>query len=248
MEFLTMNDKRNIDAATDKLGRKKNIEQDYTLGSVIGQGGYGTVRLCMCKASGVKYACKTLSKENETVYQEVEIMRHPSDGHPGIVNLEAVYEEFYSFHLVIELCSGGDLLDHINNTGCPFSQHQSANILKQLVSVIKYCHQKGVVHGDIKLDNILLTLADFGLAVRFSNGINFIQLNFKCIKRTSMDFVLHRPDLHEALIEDVIPIQKLARNSWPETAVSHQLNDVPREESESYRITIGPFHDDLFFF
>ncbi|KAJ4960610.1 hypothetical protein NE237_020520 [Protea cynaroides] len=166
---------RNIDTVTDKLGNKKNIEQDYILGSVIGQGANGLVRLCMCKASGVKYACKTMSKGDKTVYQEVEIMRHLS-GHPGIVNLEAVYEDFYSFHLVMELCSGGDLLDHMNKMDGPYSEYLSANILKQLISVIKYCHQKGVVHRDIKPDNILLTssgkmkLADFGLAVKFSKG------------------------------------------------------------------------------
>ncbi|XP_042501985.1 serine/threonine-protein kinase PEPKR2 [Macadamia integrifolia] len=162
-----------IDAAT-QLGRKKKIEQEYVLGSAIGRGKFGSVRLCRSKASGAELACKTLPKGEETVHREVEIMQHLS-GHPGVVALKAVYEDSDSFHLVMELCSGGRLLDQMVKEG-RYSEHHAANIIKELILVIKYCHEMGVVHRDIKPENILLTaagkmkLADFGLAVRFSNG------------------------------------------------------------------------------
>ncbi|KAG0489421.1 hypothetical protein HPP92_008232 [Vanilla planifolia] len=57
-----------------------------------------------------------------------------------------------------------------------FSEQRAANLLRDLVLVIKYCHDMGVVHRDIKPENILLTvtgklkLADFGLAVRVASG------------------------------------------------------------------------------
>ncbi|KAF8377337.1 hypothetical protein HHK36_030714 [Tetracentron sinense] len=162
-----------IDAAT-RIGRKKKIEQEYVLGAAIGKGKFGSVRLCRCRASGAEFACKTLCKLEETVHREVEIMQHLS-GHPGVVTLKAVYEDSDSFHLVMELCSGGRLLDQMARKGC-YSEQQAANLLRELILVIKYCHDMGVVHRDIKPENILLTtsgkmkLADFGLAVRISNG------------------------------------------------------------------------------
>ncbi|KAK4800860.1 hypothetical protein SAY86_021347 [Trapa natans] len=162
-----------IDQAT-QMGRKKKIEDDYVQGNTIGQGKFGSVWLCRSRTSCVEFACKTLRKGEETVHREVEIMQHLS-GHPGIVTLQAVYEEPECFHLVMELCSAGRLIDWMSKEG-PFSEHRAANILKEVMLVIKYCHDMGVVHRDIKPENILLTtsgqikLADFGLAMRFSMG------------------------------------------------------------------------------
>ncbi|KAL4384422.1 hypothetical protein GQ457_15G012790 [Hibiscus cannabinus] len=162
-----------IEAAT-QFGRKKKIEQDYDLGATIGSGKFGSVVLCRSKVNGKEFACKTLRKGEDLVHQEVEIMQHLS-GHPGIVTLKAVYEDLKSFFLVMELCAGGQLLDQMAKER-RYSEYCAANILKELILVIKYCHDMGVVHRDIKPENILLTasgrmkLADFGLAVRMSNG------------------------------------------------------------------------------
>ncbi|CAL5384018.1 unnamed protein product [Camellia sinensis] len=162
-----------IDRAT-QLGRKNKIEDDYVSGATIGKGKFGSVWLCQSRVTGVEFACKTLRKGEETVHREVEIMQHLS-GHPGVVTLEAVYEDSECFHLVMELCSGGRLIDQMASEG-RYSEHRAANIFKEIVLVIKYCHEMGVVHRDIKPENILLTnsgkikLADFGLAMRIANG------------------------------------------------------------------------------
>lgn len=162
-----------IEAAT-QMGRKEKIEDDFIFGSTIGRGKFGSVCLCRSRVSGAEFACKTLLKGEETVHREVEIMQHLS-GHPGIVTLKAVYEELEKFHLVMELCSEGRLVDRIAKEG-RYSEHRAANIFKELMLVIKYCHAMGVVHRDIKPENILLMtsgkikLADFGLATRVSNG------------------------------------------------------------------------------
>ncbi|KAL9380648.1 hypothetical protein Peur_026305 [Populus x canadensis] len=164
-----------IDAAT-QLGRKKKIEEEYDLGAYIGQGKFGSVVLCRSKVTGEVFACKMLRKGEELVHREVEIMQHLS-GHPGVVTLKAVYEDLESFYLVMELCPEGRLLDKMAKER-QYPEHRAANILKEIVSVIKYCHDMGVVHRDIKPENILLAtsgqmkLADFGLAVRMSNGNN----------------------------------------------------------------------------
>ncbi|KAF7829976.1 serine/threonine-protein kinase PEPKR2 [Senna tora] len=168
-----------IDVAT-QMGRKKKIEDEYVSGETIGQGKFGSVWLCRSRLSGAEYACKTLRKGEETVHREVEIMQHLS-GHPGVVTLLAVYEEAECFHLVMELCSGGRLIDRMVKEG-PYTEQRAANVLKEVMLVIKYCHDMGVVHRDIKPENILLTtsgkikLADFGLAMRISNGQNLTGL------------------------------------------------------------------------
>lgn len=162
-----------IDVNT-QMGRKNKIEEDYVKFDVIGHGKFGSVWLCKSKVSGVEFACKILRKGEETVHREVEIMQHLS-GHPGVVTLHAVYEEAECFHLVMELCSGGRLIDQMMEVG-QYSEQRAANIFKDVMLVIKYCHDMGVVHRDIKPENILLTtsgkikLADFGLAMRISNG------------------------------------------------------------------------------
>ncbi|CAN1181648.1 Serine/threonine-protein kinase PEPKR2 [Linum perenne] len=159
---------------TTQTGRKNKIEDDYTFGATLGRGKFGSVSLCRSRASGVEFACKTLKKGEETVHREVEIMQHLS-GHPGVVTLHAVYEELEFFHLVMEFCSGGRLIDQmVGEDRC--SEQWAANVFKDVLLVIKYCHEMGVVHRDIKPENILLVnsgkikLADFGLAMRISNG------------------------------------------------------------------------------
>ncbi|CAN1188693.1 Serine/threonine-protein kinase PEPKR2 [Linum perenne] len=162
-----------IEVAT-QTGRKNKIEDDYTFGAILGRGKFGSVSLCRSRASGVEFACKTLKKGEETVHREVEIMQHLS-GHHGVVTLHAVYEEVECFHLVMEFCSGGRLIDEMVKEG-QYSEQRAATIFKDLMLVIKYCHEMGVVHRDIKPENILIVssgkikLADFGLAMRISNG------------------------------------------------------------------------------
>jgi len=162
-----------LDSST-QIGRKKKLENEYFLGASIGQGKFGSVRLCRSKATGEEFAVKSLKKNGEeSVHREVEIMQHLS-GHPNVVTLKSVFEDPDNFHLVMELCKGGRLLDQMKEGR--FSEQRAASLVKDLVGVIKYCHEMGVVHRDIKPENILMTgsgemkLADFGLAVRVTSG------------------------------------------------------------------------------
>jgi serine/threonine protein kinase len=85
----------------------------------------------------------------------------------------------------MELCRGGRLLDEVAREG-RLSERRAASVIRELMAVLKYCHEMGVVHRDIKPDNVLLTkagrlkLADFGLAVRVADG--------KCLQRLPPKF------------------------------------------------------------
>ncbi|KAJ3671767.1 hypothetical protein LUZ60_007846 [Juncus effusus] len=164
--------------AVVQFGRKKNLDQHYTLGAQLGHGKFGSVHICYNKSTGEMLACKSLEKntgEEGTAHREVEIMQHLS-GHQGIVTLKEVFEDSEKFYLVMELCSGGRLLDLVGQEGGRVGERKAAEIVRELMEIVKYCHEMGVVHRDIKPENILLTdagklkLADFGLATRVADG------------------------------------------------------------------------------
>ncbi|CAD6245537.1 unnamed protein product [Miscanthus lutarioriparius] len=175
-----------IDSAT-RIGRRKRLESEYDLGEEIGHGKFGSVRVCRPKAARgeEEFACKALPKNGgDTAHREVEIMQHLS-GHPGVVTLRAVFEDADAFYLVMELCHGGRLLDEVAREG-KLSERRAANVIKELMAVLKYCHEMGVVHRDVKPENVLLTkagrlkLADFGLAVRVADGHPWVLFYTEC--------------------------------------------------------------------
>ncbi|XP_058103381.1 serine/threonine-protein kinase PEPKR2-like [Magnolia sinica] len=158
----------------DEMG-KKRMEDDFRVGRVIGKGTSGVVRVCHDRIRKRCFACKSVAKiVAYRIHEEIEIMQHLS-GHPGVVTLLAVYEDANSFHLIMEMCDGSSLLDDLHNRRFK-SERDIAAVIKEIVSSLKYCHESGVIHGDIKPDNILRTrsgrlkIADFGFALRTLKG------------------------------------------------------------------------------
>ena len=95
--------------------------------------------------------------------------------HPNIVNLHEIWESPETCSLVTEFCVGGDLLDFANKQGLPMHESAVFTISSQLLRALKYMHGRGVIHADIKLENVLLPeensieslrLIDFGLSYK----------------------------------------------------------------------------------
>lgn len=95
--------------------------------------------------------------------------------HPNIVKFYEQYSDEQFVHLVMEFCSGGELLDKITKDG-HLSEEETKRIMAQAISAVKHLHEKGIVHRDLKLENFLLEsdkpdaaikLIDFGLAKRY---------------------------------------------------------------------------------
>jgi len=159
----------------------------YNLGKVLGKGQFGTTRLAVSKETGEKLACKTISKRKLTkpldradVQREVKVMDHLT-GHPNIVKLVAAFEDKRNVHIVMELCSGGELFDRIVTRG-HYSERHAAQIIRSIVTVVAHCHSMGVIHRDLKPENFLLSdegpmsdlkATDFGLSVFFKPGESF---------------------------------------------------------------------------
>ncbi|KAH0457327.1 hypothetical protein IEQ34_012642 [Dendrobium chrysotoxum] len=161
-----------------------NLKDIYSLGRKLGQGQFGTTYLCVEKATGKEYACKSIAKRKltsvedvEDVRREIQIMHHLA-GNPNVISIKGAYEDAVAVHVVMELCAGGELFDRIIQKG-HFTERKAAELTRVIVSVVEACHSLGVMHRDLKPENFLfvsqseealLKTIDFGLSVFFRPG------------------------------------------------------------------------------
>lgn len=156
---------------------------DYVLGSTLGQGEFGKVKLGWRKdgKQPEQVAIKLIRKDTvppssnrETkVFREINALSILS--HPNIVKLEEVIQNDKYIGIVLEYASGGELFDHIL-THRYLKDNVACRLFAQLVSGVHYLHSKGIVHRDLKLENLLLDkhknimISDFGFANSFNYG------------------------------------------------------------------------------
>ncbi|KAL3784658.1 hypothetical protein HJC23_012174 [Cyclotella cryptica] len=121
------------------------------------------------------YVLKSIMKDhigNEQVLDEMrsEILTMSKLSHPNICRIIEAYERRRHIYLVMEFCSGGNLAGRI-----PMTEIKAAHVTAKILSVVKYLHDNGVAHRDIKLENIMfdsketIKLIDFGLANAYLN-------------------------------------------------------------------------------
>jgi calcium-dependent protein kinase len=98
------------------------VEDDYEFDDFLGQGVCGMTYKCKERSTGDFYACKSISKSDMTCLEviemfkrEVELMRHLSKCN-SIVKYKDAYENEAYLHIVMELCSGGTLMDLIDQS------------------------------------------------------------------------------------------------------------------------------------
>ncbi|CAI5970518.1 unnamed protein product [Closterium sp. NIES-64] len=137
----------------------------------IGEGMFGRIHTCVERSSRRTYACKSISKKKlqcledaGDVRQEV-VMLHMLKGHPHIIGLKEVLEDPKSIHLIMDLCSGGDLFDAVKARK-HLPEPLAARLLQQLVGALLHCHATGIVHRDVKPENILLVSSSSAAARR----------------------------------------------------------------------------------
>ncbi|VFQ59245.1 unnamed protein product [Cuscuta campestris] len=183
-----LNTKRMLSAGlqVDSVLKTKtgNLKDFFSLEEKLGHGQFGTTFLCTEKATGQRYACKSIAKRKlltkedvDDVRREIEIMHHLA-GHPNVVSIKGSYEDAVAVHVVMELCAGGELFDRIVKRG-HYSERQAAGLAKTIVGVVEACHSLGVMHRDLKPENFLfvneeedspLKTIDFGLSTFFKPG------------------------------------------------------------------------------
>ena len=166
-------------SSAGNTGRKKEMRfGEYILGQTLGEGEFGKVKLGWKKNGEVQVAIKLIRRESlgqnpsrlPKIYREVSILRGLE--HPSIVKLHEMIETPPYIGIILEYASGGELFDYILNHRY-LKDSTARKLFAQLVSGVGYLHKKGIVHRDLKLENLLLdrnrniVITDFGFANTF---------------------------------------------------------------------------------
>ena len=180
----------------------RRLESEYDLhcpgsSGVLGHGAYSTVRLAIRLSDGVRVAVKSIAKHEalrsrrlrrvdgcgtyKHYMEEWEILRRLHN-HPYVITLLDIFETTEEIQLVTEYCQGGELFDAIQKnqrrhrqSDCSSIERQAALITSQMLQALATLHALGIVHRDVKPENILLAkplgddsvhvkLCDFGVA------------------------------------------------------------------------------------
>ncbi|KAM9627567.1 hormonally up-regulated neu tumor-associated kinase isoform X1 [Harpia harpyja] len=148
---------------------------NYLIGRKLGEGSFAKVREGLHVLTGEKVAVKVIDKKRakKDTYVTKNLRREGQIQqmirHPNIAQLLDILETENSYYLVMELCPGGNLMHKIYEKK-RLEEHEARKYIRQLILAVEHLHRAGVVHRDLKIENLLLDednnikLIDFGLS------------------------------------------------------------------------------------
>ncbi|CAB9523547.1 MAP kinase-activated protein kinase 2 (Fragment) [Seminavis robusta] len=177
--------------AEEPCCENKTVDVDYSIDyssrSILGKGTRTTVRKAICRTTNDRFAIKSVrkihTKEASILKQEASILSQLR--HENIAQCHRVYEDSKSIHLVLDLCKGKEVYEEVAllaKQKKTLSESTAAAIVRQVLQAVAYCHDRGIVNRDIKLENLMfqskykkcsqdkIRMVDFGLATRISSG------------------------------------------------------------------------------
>ena len=160
-----------------------NLTNRYTVGELLGKGSFGHVYAAKDKKTGAPVALKIMirsqlgPKGEQSVRGEIEVMTTLQ--HPMILKLHTTALDNKTITLVLDQVQGGEVFQQLLKIK-HYSERVACKIVKNLLIGVKYMHDEGFVHRDLKPDNMLLTedprtnpdisnirIADFGFATKY---------------------------------------------------------------------------------
>lgn len=176
--------------ANNSYNRRSKIPREvrfgnYILGSTLGEGEFGKVKLGWRKdgkhpsQAAIKLIKRDSipqgSEKENKIHREITALKKLR--HPNIVRLVEVLQNDKYIGIVLEYASGGELFEYILEHKY-LKESMACRLFAQLVSGVDYMHSKGIVHRDLKLENLLLDkhkniiISDFGFVNSFGNQPN----------------------------------------------------------------------------
>ena len=195
---LTLSAFRRSAVRLTRADPERKLEDSYELktptgtsNSILGHGAFSTVRLAVRRADQLPVAVKSIAKHEALRARRLRVGKHGLEewdilkmmrSHPFIINLMEIFETEDEIILVLEYCKGGELFNAIQRRRNrkqamrrgQYTESQAAVITSQILKALADLHAAGIVHRDVKPENILLTetnddrirvkLCDFGMA------------------------------------------------------------------------------------
>ncbi|XP_034642446.1 myosin light chain kinase, smooth muscle [Trachemys scripta elegans] len=168
-----------VDYRTVTINREQKVAEFYNIEERLGSGKFGQVFKLVEKKTGKVWAGKFFkaysAKDKENIRQEIGIMNCLH--HPKLVQCVDAFEEKANIVMVLEIVSGGELFERIIDEDFELTERECIKYMRQISEGVQYIHKQGIVHLDLKPENIMcvnktgarIKLIDFGLARRLES-------------------------------------------------------------------------------
>ncbi|XP_036059804.1 myosin light chain kinase, smooth muscle isoform X2 [Onychomys torridus] len=169
-----------VDYRTVTVNTEQKVSDVYDIEERLGSGKFGQVFRLVEKKTRKIWAGKFFkaysAKEKENIRQEISIMNCLH--HPKLVQCVDAFEEKANIVMVLEIVSGGELFERIIDEDFELTERECIKYMRQISEGVEYIHKQGIVHLDLKPENIMcvnktgtrIKLIDFGLARRLENA------------------------------------------------------------------------------